>query len=65
MGIDTILLWGAEYWQFRKTRYRDAAWWDEVRRLLRQEHIVAEARLEPLGGDNTAGHPPLLTNPTH
>ena len=37
LGIETVLLWGAEYWQFRKTRYQDAAWWDEVRRLLRQE----------------------------
>ena len=35
LGIDTILLWGAEYWQFRKARYQDLRWWNEVRRLLR------------------------------
>jgi hypothetical protein len=35
LGIDTVLLWGAEYWQYRKARYRDTRWWDAVRRLLR------------------------------
>ena len=34
LGIEAILLWGAEYWQFRQERYRDSRWWDEVRRLL-------------------------------
>ena len=23
LGFDTILLWGAEYWQFRKSKYSD------------------------------------------
>jgi hypothetical protein len=42
LGITTILLWGAEYWQFRKARYKDSAWWDEVRRLLQES--VAQAQ---------------------
>lgn len=37
LGIDTILLWGAEYWQYRKVRYRDASWWEAVQQLVRQE----------------------------
>ena len=40
LGIEAVFLWGAEYWQFRKARYKDAAWWNEVRRLLRQEHAM-------------------------
>ncbi len=38
LGINTVLLWGVEYWQFRKTHHRDAHWWDAVHALLRQEH---------------------------
>ncbi len=44
LGIEVVFLWGAEYWQFRKSRYKDASWWNEVRRLLRQEHAVERAR---------------------
>ena len=44
LGIEAILLWGAEYWQFRQARYRDSHWWDEVRRLLRHEHEAEPAR---------------------
>lgn len=35
LGLDTILLWGAEYWYYRKKRYGDTAWWDAVDTLLR------------------------------
>ena len=44
LEIDTILLWGAEYWQFRKARYKDSRWWDMVRRLLQQEHEAERVR---------------------
>ncbi len=44
LGIETVFLWGSEYWQFRKARYRDAVWWNEVRRLLQQEHAMTEGR---------------------
>ncbi len=44
LEIQAILLWGAEYWQFRKARYKDAHWWDTVRRLLQQEHEMERAR---------------------
>ena len=37
LGIHTVLLWGAEYWQFRKARYQDTHWWDAVRHLLQQK----------------------------
>ncbi|MBL7157866.1 MAG: beta-galactosidase [Candidatus Omnitrophica bacterium] len=30
LGIDTVLLWGAEYWFFRKARYGDTRWLDKV-----------------------------------
>lgn len=44
LGIGTALLWGVEYWQFRKARHRDAHWWDMVHRLLRQEQVVVPVR---------------------
>ena len=44
LGIDTVLLWGVEYWQYRKVRYRDERWWDEVRRLLRKEQAAEGVR---------------------
>jgi GH35 family endo-1,4-beta-xylanase len=40
LGIKTVLLWGAEYWQFRKTRHRDPQWWGVVQMLLHQEQAV-------------------------
>ncbi|NQU94859.1 MAG: beta-galactosidase [Candidatus Omnitrophica bacterium] len=30
LGIDTVLLWGAEYWLYRKERYGDTGWLDKV-----------------------------------
>ena len=53
LGITTILLWGAEYWQFRETRYQDSHWWDEVRRLLRQEQEVERAQEAATFGDGS------------
>ena len=44
LGIETMLLWGCEYWQFRKARYKDASWVDAVRLLLRQAKKVDRAR---------------------
>ena len=41
LGIDTVLLWGAEYWQYRVARYRDGRWWDAVRRLLWRDPVAA------------------------
>ena len=43
LGIQAILLWGAEYWQFRKARYQDAHWWDEVHALLRHAQETKQA----------------------
>jgi hypothetical protein len=40
IGIHTVLLWGAEYWQFREVRHQDSQWWGVVRALLRQEHTT-------------------------
>ncbi|MEA3489268.1 MAG: beta-galactosidase [Candidatus Omnitrophota bacterium] len=34
MGVDTVLLWGAEYWRFRAVRYGDTEWERTVRNLL-------------------------------
>ncbi|MFH1837835.1 MAG: beta-galactosidase [Candidatus Omnitrophota bacterium] len=36
MGFKTILLWGSEYWQFRKGEYKDEKWILAVRRILRR-----------------------------
>jgi len=44
LGINTILLWGAEYWQFRTAHRRDAHWWDAVHMLLQQEQAVVPVR---------------------
>ncbi len=30
LGFDTIFLWGAEYWQFRKAQHKDEGWWKMV-----------------------------------
>ena len=35
LGIDVILLWGAEYWHFRDAHHADGAWLDGIRGLLR------------------------------
>ena len=64
LGIDTVLLWGAEYWQFRKTHYHDTAWWDEVHRILRQEHAAEHAPSALPGGNATPDPLPLTLSPT-
>ena len=34
LGIETVLLWGVEYWYYRKMRYGDSGWWSAVEHLL-------------------------------
>ncbi len=34
LGIETIFLWGAEYWFFRETRFHDSSWVDTARNLI-------------------------------
>jgi len=34
LGVDTVFLWGAEYWHFRKTRYNDTAWLNKAKAIL-------------------------------
>ena len=36
VGIDTVFLWGAEYWYFRKIRHNDHLWWDTAVGLARE-----------------------------
>ncbi|MDP3723986.1 MAG: beta-galactosidase [Candidatus Omnitrophota bacterium] len=36
LGIETILLWGVEYWYYRKTRHGDPTWWEAVGTLLQR-----------------------------
>ena len=40
LGVDTILLWGAEYWRFRKTRYGDARWQKAILNILRENAVI-------------------------
>jgi len=35
LGIKTVLLWGSEYWYYRKTRYNDTRWWQAAESLLK------------------------------
>ena len=44
LGITTMLLWGAEYWQFRQARYQDSRWWDAVHTLLWHAPALERAR---------------------
>jgi hypothetical protein len=37
MDFETILLWGAEYWVFRKQRHEDPGWWDMVAEIFNQK----------------------------
>ena len=37
LGIDTFLLWGAEYWIFREDKYGDTRWLDMVSGLRQQQ----------------------------
>ena len=47
LEIQAILLWGAEYWQFRKARYQDSHWWDAVHKLLwKEREVVPTGNLE-------------------
>jgi len=34
MGFDTFLLWGSEYWHFRKIQHKDDNWWNMVMDLF-------------------------------
>lgn len=35
LGIDTVLLWGAEYWHYRKTKFGDKSWWQTALYLFK------------------------------
>lgn len=35
LGVDTIFLWGVEYWYFRKEHHHDESWWEKASRILR------------------------------
>jgi len=37
LGIETILLWGAEYWYFRRTCHLDNLWWETALKLLNKK----------------------------
>ena len=63
LKIDTVLLWGAEYWQFRKARYQDPQWWGEVRRLVSQEQEAAQARQAAQSGEILNRQTPRHTPP--
>lgn len=34
LGIEAVLLWGVEYWYYRKVKQDDPSWWDSVSALL-------------------------------
>lgn len=52
LGIQAVLLWGAEYWQFRHAQYQDAGWWREISKLLYKPPILAPPLLR---GHETTG----------
>jgi hypothetical protein len=37
LGVDTIFLWGAEYWRYRAMQYGDMKWWKTVFGILREK----------------------------
>jgi hypothetical protein len=37
LGIDTIFLWGGEYWHFRKSEHADESWLEAVSKLLKNK----------------------------
>ncbi|MFC1479976.1 beta-galactosidase [Candidatus Omnitrophota bacterium] len=37
LGVDTVLLWGAEYWLYRAQHHGDAEWQDTVREILKNK----------------------------
>ena len=61
LGIDTVLLWGAEYWQFRQARYHDSRWWDTVRGLLRSPHEAQRVPAEAMSGGGAELFRPLTS----
>ncbi len=40
LGVDAILLWGAEYWHFRKIRYGDTEWQGTVSDILKEDRLA-------------------------
>ena len=34
LGIDTIFLWGGEYWHYRKFKHNDISWLEAISSLL-------------------------------
>jgi hypothetical protein len=36
MGVDTVLLWGSEYWLYRRDRFGDTRWVKTAREILRE-----------------------------
>ena len=34
LGIDTILLWGVEYWHYRGSVHGEKEWWQSVEEIL-------------------------------
>ncbi len=42
LGFDTIFLWGAEYWHFRRMRFKDTRWWNAMRSLLQRRHSITD-----------------------
>ncbi|MFH1791308.1 MAG: beta-galactosidase [Candidatus Omnitrophota bacterium] len=37
-GINTVLLWGCEYWIYRVARYKDKGWWLKFFDILREKN---------------------------
>ncbi|MFH1552662.1 MAG: beta-galactosidase [Candidatus Omnitrophota bacterium] len=37
LGVNTVLLWGAEYWRYRAQNYGDTQWQDTVRDILKNK----------------------------
>lgn len=40
LGIDTVLLWGAEYWHFRERQHRDTSWKQTVTDILNKNQTT-------------------------
>jgi len=50
MGFDTFLLWGAEYWHFRKIQHQDDNWWNMVLDLFQAEKPASDGRKDATAG---------------
>ncbi len=62
LGFQAALLWGAEYWEFRRAQYQDADWWHEISKLLYKPPILMPPLLRGLeapGWPLPAGPPAL------